>query len=446
MTIGVKPLTECVNAAIDTACDQLTILQLSSVSKDFDAGFVSSVANTAALPSAACNRGRMIYVQDVCGYRYSDGVSWTNNFESEYDGGAWSWGSNSSGRLGDGTTATCHSSPVSVVGGFTDWCQVSAGNQHSLAIRTNGTAWAWGCNGFGKLGDLTATDRSSPVSVVGGFSDWCQVSAGSNHSLGVRSNGTAWSWGINNLGQLGDDTATCHSSPVSVVGGFTDWCQVSAGSGFSLGVRCNGTAWAWGCNLRGTLGDATLTDRSSPVSVVGGFTNWCYISAGDNHSLGVRSSGTAWAWGCGFCGRLGNNNTTNRSSPVLVVGGFTDWCQVSAGSGFSLAVRTNGTAWAWGLNSFGRLGDDTSTDRSSPVSVVGGFTDWCQISGGCAHGLAVRTNGTAWAWGCNNNGQLGDGSVISRSSPVSVVGGFTDWCQISAGSSHNLALRSGRGF
>jgi len=357
---------------------------------------------------------------------------------------AWGWGCNSDGRLGDNTTID-KSSPVSVVGGFTDWCQISNGKgtaaYHSLGVRQNGTAWAWGINGQGRLGDNTTVNKSSPVTVVGGFTDWSQVSAGLSQSLGLRQNGTAWAWGCNPSGQLGDNSTVSKSSPVSVVGGFTNWCQVSTGTRFSLGVRQNGTAWAWGYNGQGMLGDNSTVSKSSPVSVVGGFTNWCQVSAGSNHSLGLRQSGTVWAWGSNLQGRLGDNSITTRSSPVSVVGGFTNWCQVSAGHAHSLGVRTGGTAWAWGNNNVGRLGDNTIVSKSSPVSVVGGFTNWCQVSAGYAHSLGVRTGGTAWAWGCNAQGQLGDNTTVSKSSPVSVVGGFTDWCQISAGANHSLAIR-----
>jgi alpha-tubulin suppressor-like RCC1 family protein len=364
-----------------------------------------------------------------------------------YDNSAYSWGTNNIGQLGDNTTVD-KSSPVSVVGGFTDWCQLSNGkNQgayHSLGVRQNGTAWAWGCNNGGQLGDNTTVSKSSPVSVIGGFTDWCQVSGGGClHSLAVRQNGTAWSWGANNSGVLGDNTTANKSSPVSVVGGFTDWCQVSAGtSHFSLAVRQNGTAWSWGAGQYGRLGNNSTTARSSPVSVVGGFTDWCQISAGNQHAVAIRQNGTVWGWGRNSYGQLGDNTVTCKSSPVSVVGGFTDWCQVSAGSAHSLGVRTGGTAWAWGRGSLGELGTDNTTCRSSPVSVVGGFTNWCQVSAGRFSSLGVRQNGTLWAWGWNCKGQLGDNTTVSKSSPVSVVGGFTDWCQISAGNGFSLALRS----
>ena len=353
----------------------------------------------------------------------------------------WTWGCNNRGQLGD-NTAVSRSSPVSVVGGFTDWCQVSAGTAHTAAVRTNGTIWTWGENGTGRLGDNTAVSRSSPVSVVGGFTDWCQVSASVVHTAAVRTNGTIWAWGCNGNGRLGDNTTVPNSSPVSVVGGFTDWCQVSTGQSHTTAIRTNGTIWSWGYNSCGQLGDNTIVDKSSPVSVVGGFTDWCQVSAGGYHTAAVRSNCTIWTWGCNNCGQLGDNTIVSRSSPVSVVGGFTDWCQVSVGCIHTAAVRTNGTIWAWGYNAFGRLGDGSSLAKSSPVSVVGGFTDWCQVSAGNAHTAAVRTNGTIWTWGENGTGRLGDNTTTNRSSPVSVVGGFTDWCQVSAGCGHSTAVRA----
>jgi alpha-tubulin suppressor-like RCC1 family protein len=366
-----------------------------------------------------------------------------------YNNIIWMWGRNT-GALGDDTIVS-KSSPVSVVGGFTDWRQVSAGRRSTLAVRTNGTAWAWGYGQFGALGDNTTVNKSSPISIIGGFTNWCQISAGNYFGLAVQTNGTLWSWGLNDNGQLGDNTTVSRSSPVSVIGGFTDWCQVAAPAGGSrtvLAVRQNGTAWAWGAGTYGGLGDGTTVNKSSPVSVIGGFTDWCQVSGG-YQSLAVRQNGTAWAWGCNGQGRLGDNTVVNKSSPVSVVGGFTDWCQVSAGVNQSLAIRTNGSAWAWGQNCFGGLGDNTTVSRSSPVSVIGGFTDWCQVSGAYQSSFGLRTNGTIFSWGKNTaaggSGVLGDNTVINRSSPVSIAGGFTDWACLSfpqSGSYTGAAIRS----
>ena len=175
-------------------------------------------------------------------------------------------------------------------------------------------------------------------------------------------------------------------------------------------------AWVWGSGLFGMKGDNTATARSSPASIAGGFTDWIQVSAGYRYSLGVRANGTLWAWGYASGGKLGNGAASNRSSPVSVVGGFVDWIQTSAGSGVgnlghSLGLRANGTLYAWGSNSSGQLGLNVSTaglGRSSPELVAGGITDWIQASAGAAHSLAVRSNGTRYAWGNGGAGRLGN--------------------------------------
>jgi alpha-tubulin suppressor-like RCC1 family protein len=440
--------------------DTLDQLAISKAIKLLEVGAVYQVGSLSSLPNASVSAGKLYYVS-LEGLYWCNGELWLPMIITSYSI-AWGWGLDDNGQVGDGSNTSNKSSPVNVTGQFFDWCQVDAGSIHSLGIRCNGTAWAWGHNYCGQLGDYSTYCKDSPVPVVGGFTDWCEVSGGGYHSLGVRSNGTLWAWGKNYSGELGDYTTYDTSSPVSVVGGFTDWCQVSAGGSHNLGVRSDGTAWAWGNNSYGKLGDGFATfafynyetcefidcvsNRSSPVSVVGGFTDWCQVSAGSYHNLGVRSNGTIWAWGDNGQGQLGDYTIYASSSPVSVVGGFTDWCQVSAGAIHSLGVRSDGTAWAWGNNGQGQLGDYTTYCSSSPVSVVGGFTDWCQVSAGGYHSLGGRSNGTLWAWGCNNFGQIGDGTSTyyggDRSSPVSVLGGFTDWCQISAGHFHSLGITS----
>ena len=391
------------------------------------------------MPNPVTNKGRFLWIESELRYTFSNGVSWNINsiIVSPYTN-LWAWGSNTYGQLGDNSTAN-RSSPVSVVGGFTDWIQVSNGTVHSLGLRSNGTIWSWGNAAAGRLGDGTVANKSSPVSVVGGFTDWTQVSAGQFHSVGLRANGTAWAWGVNLDGQLGDFSGSnaSKSSPVSVVGGFTDWIQLSASLTHTSGVRANGTAWAWGNNSGGKLGDNSITNKSSPVSVVGGIVDWIQISAGSVHTSGVRANGTAWAWGNNSGGQLGDNTTVGKSSPVSVIGGFVDWIQISAGQSaggpFSLGLRANGTAWAWGNGGSGKLGDGTAVGKSSPVSVVGGFTDWLQISGGNNHSVGIRANGTAWAWGANGSGEFGNGiASLGSTSPVSAAVGFTDWVQLNA--------------
>jgi|694.fasta_scaffold18899_4 alpha-tubulin suppressor-like RCC1 family protein len=395
-------------------------------------------------------QGHVRYNSSTNKFEVYNGTSWVAFPAEVIPPPAWSWGRGSTGVLGNNSTSD-RSSPGSIVGDFTDWVQLSAGDYQTAGVRANGTLWSWGFNQYGRLGDNTTTDRSSPVSVVGGFTNWIQVSAGRrNHMAAVQANGTAWGWGNNNYGQLGDNSSTTTSSPVSVVGGFTDWTQISAGAQHTAAVRANGTAWCWGRGYDGRLGNNNAYgNRSSPVSVVGGFTDWIQVDAGFLHTGGVRANGSAWCWGNNGNGNLGDGTTTARSSPVSILSaGLPRWVQISAfgrtGTGqHSGAVKSDGTAWCWGLNTGGQLGDNTTTGRSSPVSVVGGFFDWVQISTGHKHTMALRANGTVWGWGYRGNGRLGDGGYSGyRSSPISVVGGFTDWVTISSSYRHAVALRA----
>jgi alpha-tubulin suppressor-like RCC1 family protein len=454
MTVPVCDLISCVNAAIPGTTCSLNLLQLASVARDFSTSFVISVPCVDALPDAACNKGRWIYVLDACSYRFSDGVTWTNDFTSVLqDFQVWSWGSNIEGQLGtNNTTARC--SPVSLLGSLSDWCYIGAGAFHGVALNTSGEAWSWGNNRCGQLGDCSVTNSSSPVSVVG-VSDWSQINAGRYHNLALRSTGSAWSWGINQyqggsqyFGNLGDGTYEDRSSPVSVVGGFLGWRQLSAGGCHSMGISSNRTLWSWGNNSEGELGVGDDLNRFSPVSVMGGFSDWCQVSAGWNNTLAIRAEGCLWAWGSNTFGGLGDGTTTVRSSPVSVTGGFSDWCQVATGGSHSIALRTAGTAWSWGYNNQGQLGDFTTTNKSSPVSVVGGISDWCAVSAGLRHNVALRSNGEVWSWGANNQGQLGTNTFAAtgRSSPMSVSGGFSDWYQVSAGECHTMALNATQGF
>jgi alpha-tubulin suppressor-like RCC1 family protein len=439
--LGINTLIEKLNVLIAAgSLSELQVTQLSGAIDTLEKRGVSRVSRFNDLPNPVLNKGRFFWIESEQRYVLSDGIKWNiNNILSNFVN-LYAWGSNARSQLGNQDINGNLSSPFQVSGGFTDWIQASAAYGHGIGVRANGTVWAWGLNSGGQLGDNTIVSKRSPVSVVGGFTDWVQVSGGLAHSLAVRANGTLWAWGNNGLGRLGDNTITNRSSPVSVVGGFTEWVQASGGGFHSLGVRANGSLWAWGNNGSGRLGDNTTVAKSSPVSVVGGFTDWIQASAGASHSLAVRANGTLWAWGVNG-GRLGDNTIVSRSSPVSVVGGFTDWIQASCGYNHSLGVRSNGSLWAWGFNGQGRLGDNTIVSKSSPVSVVGGFTDWVQASAGAAHSIGVRANGTLWAWGYNATGQLGDNTIVSRSSPVSVVGGFTNWVQASAGNAHSLGLR-----
>ncbi len=358
--------------------------------------------------------------------------------EATAQGTPWAWGDNFVGQLGDGTTIQ-RTTPVQV-STLSSVTAVVAGTIgiHSLALKSDGTVWAWGHNG-GQLGDGTTTTRLTPVrvSVLIGVT---AIAAGGVHSLAL-SNGRVWVWGINWAGQLGDGTTTTRVTPVQV-SGLTNVTAIAGGGIHSLALKSDGTVWAWGANGIGELGDGTTTNRTTPVQV-GSLTGVTAIAGGVFHSLAL-SNGTVWAWGANGFGELGDGTTTNRVAPVQV-SGLTNVTAIAGDNGYSLALKSDGTVWAWGIGGGGQLGDGTLTNRNTPVQ-VSGLTNVTAIAGGNGHSLALKSDGTVWAWGWNLSGKLGDGTTTDRYIPVQVkdpggIGFLTGVTAVSAGYYHSLALK-----
>lgn len=421
------------------------------------------------------------------------------------DGTMWAWGRNGDGRLGINVVQTAFRSSPIQIGSLTTWSKVFAGTNLSFAISTTGALWAWGLNTEGQLGQNNRTSRSSPVQ-VGSLTDWSVIFPYDNAVRAIKTDKTLWGWGqtgiefspsANNLSspvQIGSDTDWD-----SFVGGFnsnywdgksnntnpsflifktgktrpygssrvnatfpyftpapgatwpvllnTDkWQSVSA-AGFysytSAGVKNNGTLWTWGQNTNGMLGQNDVANRSSPVQV-GALTTWKNVYVGEYFSTyAINQSNELYSWGRNDYGQLGQNNATDRSSPVQV-GALTNWKQVAAGfgsvSGAAVAVKTDNTLWAWGDNTYGNLGTNNRTNRSSPVQ-VGALTNWGYVSTGGGAVLAVKTDGTLWGWGRNQDRQLGDGGTTDRSSPVQ-IGALTNWKKVAVGRNHTIAVKT----
>jgi alpha-tubulin suppressor-like RCC1 family protein len=299
--------------------------------------------------------------------------------------------------------------------------------------------YTWGQNNFGQLGLGNTTDRSSPVQ-VGALTTWDVVSGGVLFTLAIKNDGTLWAWGRNGNYQLGLGNDTTNRSSPTQIGSLTTWSKVSGGAFHAAAIKTDGTLWAWGNNSSGQLGDGTVTTRSSPVQI-GSLTTWSSVSCGPYFTLATRTNGTLWAWGENLDGQLGLGNTTYYSSPVQV-GSLTTWSNIANSiRGYHvLATRTDGTLWAWGRNNFGQLGLGNTTYYSSPVQ-VGGLTTWLNVSCGYNFTLANATGKSLWAWGKNNFGQLGLGDVTYYSSPVQ-VGSLTTWNTISCGNEHCMAVKT----
>ncbi|MFH0772626.1 MAG: filamentous hemagglutinin N-terminal domain-containing protein [Candidatus Omnitrophota bacterium] len=399
------------------------------------------------------------------------------------DGSVYTWGSNGYGQLGNNFASVYSLTPVAVVGvgaeGYlTGVSQISAGVYHTVALKSDGSrVYAWGSNAYGQLGNNSASVYSlTPVAVVGVGAEGyltgvSQISAGAYYTVALKSDGLVCTWGSNAYGQLGNNSTTDSRIPVEVVGidgtGYlTGISQISAGYFHTVALKSDGSrVYAWGSNAYGQLGNNSTVASKIPVQVIGvgaeGYlTGISQISAGAYHTVALKSDGSrVYAWGYNFLGQLGNNSKVDSLTPVEVIGvGATDYLtgisQIAAGGFHTAALKSDGSrVYAWGYNLFGQLGNNSKVDSYIPVEVfsrveaLGYLTDISQISAGGFHTVALKSDGTVYAWGNNVYGQLGDNSNINSLTPVKVkgvgaVGYLTDISKIAVGDIHTVALKS----
>jgi alpha-tubulin suppressor-like RCC1 family protein len=318
--------------------------------------------------------------------------------------------------------------------------QASAGAAHSLVLNSDGTVWARGNNWFGQLGNGTNTASSTLVQVPG-LTGVVQVSAGGFHSLALRSDGTVWEWGAWGPG----DNLTPAEVP-----GLAGVTKIAAGDGFSLALRSDGTVWAWGNNNAGQLGNGATAASAIPVQV-SGLSQVTSIAAGADSALAIRTQGvttvkTVWAWGGNDSGQLGDGTLGNHLTPEQVTGiKAPSVTGITAGEKFAVALGSDGSVWAWGSDDAGQLGNaPTASPVTRPVETTGMDSGITQVSAGASHVLALKSNGTVLAWGDNTEGELGTGSTTSVTGAVQ-VSGLTSVTQVSAGAGYSLAVRPASG-
>ncbi len=334
------------------------------------------------------------------------------------DGTLWTWGNNYSGQLGNGNTTdydTPNGTPMQVTSGVKS---VAAGPEYTMAIKKDGTLWSWGSNEWGRLGDGTNTDRLAPVQVMTGVKS---VALGNGHTLVIKEDGTLWAWGRNSCGQLGDydilngGVRKDRVTPVQIMSGIK---SVAAGNCYTMIIKDDDTLWAWGSNCFGQMFDDThIGPYAASLAPVRLMSQVQSIAAGVEHCMVLKKDGTLWTWGHNNCGQLGNGTATEygipNANPVQVMAGVKS---MAAGSGHSLAIKDDGTLWAWGANSDGLLGDGTAINRTTPVQIMGGVKS---VVAGDSHSIALKEDGTLWAWGANyikdmtgyiNMGLLGEGN------------------------------------
>ncbi|UTX51066.1 hypothetical protein KI440_02565 [Candidatus Saccharibacteria bacterium TM7i] len=377
------------------------------------------------------------------------------------DSKAYCWGTNTNGQLGDGTTVS-KSSPVAVLQGAipagTTIRQLTAGNSHTCTLASDNKAYCWGA-------DITA-NKSSPVAVLqGAIPDGAtirQLTAGGSHSCALASDNKAYCWGNGTYSQLGDGTAANKSSPVAVLQGAipagVTIRQVINGNLHTCALASDNKAYCWGLGTSSQLGDGTTVSKSSPVAVLQGAipagTTIRQLATGTNHTCALASDNKAYCWGAGTSGQLGDGTTTNKSSPVAVLQGAipagTTIRQLAPGASHTCALASDNKAYCWGAGTSSQLGDGTTVSKSSPVAVLQGAipagTTIRQLTAGGSHTCALASDNKAYCWGLGTSSQLGDGTMTNKSSPVAVLqGAIPDGVaigQLTAGGSHTCALAS----
>jgi alpha-tubulin suppressor-like RCC1 family protein len=340
----------------------------------------------------------------------------------------FSLGSNEKGMLGHNNEVK-YSSPTQVPG--TTWSKDSfflynSSAAHSINIKTDGTLWAMGGRNddWGQLGQNNRTNYSSPVQ-IGSGTDWSKGGNLKESSWGIKTDGTLWVWGNNQYAVLGQNQPynSHRSSPVQIPG--TTWKRCSGLGNAVFATKTDGTMWVWGNNSIGALGQNNRTQRSSPVQV--GDADWSVVSGSQpGTGGGIKTDGTLYMWGSNPNGGLGQNNRTNYSSPTQIPG--TTWSSLSLGNKKSAAIKTDGTLWVWGRNAYGSLGlnQADTAQYSSPVQLPG--TNWSSVSNAYQSTFAQKTDGTLWSWGYNYHGVLGQNNRTSYSSPAQIPG--TEWVHV----------------
>lgn len=355
----------------------------------------------------------IVYANAQC-WKYVDaGITYTAGFSVaiKNDGTLWAWGDNTYGQLGDGTNMVKYT-PVQI-GTDDDWKIVSCQSLFVLALKTDGTLWAWGRYEASQYGGGTTIYTNVPQQ-IGTDNDWKIISAGGGHSMAIKNDGTLWGWGYNFYGEVGDGTNQNRSIPVKI-GSENNWDTVCAASAFTVAKKNDGTIWAWGNNQMGQLGDGVYYFSRSTPKQIGTDTDWKSISAKGNNTFAIKNNGTLWGWGSNAYGQIVNAGDQYIYAPIQFESA-TDWQSVYNGYYTVQAKKNNGRLFGWGDDGTGTTGANFTYPPYTYKFIVysplpiGTDTDWKSFGAGGSHKLAIKNDGSLWVWGSNEKGQMGIGT------------------------------------
>ena len=365
----------------------------------------------------------------------SAGATYTMAIKS--DGSLWSWGNNGYGQLGNGTKTIYDrnsypypsainnnntSTPIKIMDNVN---KVYANAGFTMAIKNDGSLWAWGNNWSGQLGDGTKVEKLTPTKIMDSVN---KVYANASFTMAIKNDGSLWVWGNNEYGQLGDGTTENRLVPIKIMDNIIEVSTYSTWhKPYTMAIKNDGSLWAWGNNWSGQLGDGTKVEKLTPIKIV---DNVAQISIGYHNTMAIKNDGSLWAWGANYNGILGDGTTEDRLLPVKIMDNVSQVHSYNHDDGtsyiaYTMAIKNDGSLWAWGANWYGQLGDGTNERRLYPMKIMDNIikiSSWALgIDYGSCHTMAIKNDGSLWAWGANWYGQLGDGTTTDRLSPVKIT-------------------------
>jgi trimeric autotransporter adhesin len=352
-------------------------------------------------------------------------------------GQLFAWGADDRGQLGNNAIVVKQLTPVPT-GVDKDWKTIAAGRFHTVALKTDGSLWAWGSNVSGQLGDGTLIDKKTPTK-IGSANDWKEIAVSHANTFAIKTDGTLWAWGANGWGHLGIGIPEGGFKNIPVqIGTDNNWKAVATNEGHVVALKTDGTLWTWGFNSIGQLGDGTTLSKSVPTKI-GTDMDWVAVAVGELHTVALKSNGTIWSWGHNGK-RLSTGTTTDINVPVQT-GTENNWKTIAANNNYTMALKIDGTLWGWGSYP-GRPESTVFT----PVQTDG---NWKEIAAGYQHVSAIKTDGTLWAWSNVNDIPLGN---ITRTVPPSApnlphqISLETTWTKVAAGGGFTVAMQCSCGL
>ena len=452
MSVNLGNVELLINRKLSITVDPVDINVLTKALINLQNGVVFTVDTFSDLPPAAENTGNLYYVASNQLVYWAEGLSntWVPLGNTTSAVTLWGWGQDANFNVfPDGiSTATTYSSPTPARDGSFNWCLISTDRHfigNSYGIQTDGTLWGWGYGqAFGMWPfNCSTSSLTSPIQEIAGNTDWCFVNAGYRTGAAIKTDNTLYFWGDNQFGVMGLNYTANVSAMVQEITSTAAWRTANVGRYNMFRIKTTGELFVTGCLPDGTSGtNIGSACYSSPVQEITSATNWCQGSLSTSLAAAVKTDGSLWSWGANGSGQIGNNaGSCNYSSPVQEITSATNWCCVTTDTINSLAIKTDGTLWAWGNNSGGQLGTNNTISYSSPVQEITSATNWCfVINSRCAnHSLAIKTNGALYNWGVNNSG-LNLTAGTNLSSPVQE---FTSsvWCFATVNNNFKIALK-----